>query len=449
MRQRRAFERTMLVSEVLREIVRPFYLKKLFFRLRKENRPRQFDECWQYPIREIGELTASAEEAGGGKADVLFLPMADWHTCMQRSQHLAAAFAEAGHRCFYVNPHLGREFPETYFESPRARVGQILPNVWEIHVHLPREPVFHARRLREDEEAAVCGVVRQVFRRMKVGRLVICVSFPLWCQVASRLGAEFRAKTVYDCHDLLSGFGDIAPEVLDLEPLLFQGSDVVAFSSQWLLERKVAGNAQLARKACIIRNGVTLSDFDGPDRPAGRPAPDRPVEVVYVGALESWFDTGLLAQAARAYPQWNFNLIGVVGAAKIGALARLPNVRLRGYVPYRDLAAHLGSADVAIIPFELTDLTMAVNPIKLYEYFAFGLPVVSVRLPEVEQFAELVYISDSAQEFVTLLGEAVKESGADLRLRRRMVAQQESWAARREEFLEELGKASVCDPCRT
>lgn len=431
--------------EVLRERLRPYYLKKLFFRLRKQNRPRQFEECWNYPIYQIGELNGCAGAAASGKPDVLFLPMADWHTCMQRTQHLAVAFAEAGHRCFYVNPHLGREFPKTYLESPRVQIGHILPNVWEIHVHLRHEPVFHARQLREDEERTVCDAVRDVLRKMNVGRLLICVSFPLWSRVASRLRRDFQANVIYDCHDLLSGFRAVAPEVLALESSLFDESEMIAFSSQWLLDHKVAGNHQLAEKSCVIRNGVTLSDFDRPDQPPQSPAPGRPVEVIYVGALESWFDTALLAKAARAYPEWTFNLIGVVGAARIAALGKLPNVRLPGYVPYRDLARHLSNARVAIIPFKLTDLTMAVNPIKLYEYFALGLPVVSVRLPEVEQFAEIAYIANSAQEFVTLLGEAAKESDPDLRRRRRLVAKKESWAARRDELLQELGKIGFRD----
>ena len=49
--------------------------------------------------------------------------------------------------------------------------------------------------------------------------------------------------------------------------------------------------------------------------------------------------------------------------------------------------------DVFILPFKVNDLTKSVSPVKLYEYFATGKPVVSTALPECMKY-DTVFIMD-------------------------------------------------------
>ena len=75
-------------------------------------------------------------------------------------------------------------------------------------------------------------------------------------------------------------------------------------------------------------------------------------------------------------------------------------------------------------------LTLATNPLKLYEYFACGHPVVSSPLPEVQEFDDLVYIATTAEKFVTQLEAAMEENNLSAAFGRRVVAERESWSAR-------------------
>jgi len=129
---------------LIREQIRPYYLKFLYMPLLAK-RPDYFRDCWTYrssgPDHDL-QLLGSALV---GKPDVLFLPMTDWHTRIQRTQHLARTFARNGHRCLYLNPHLGRECRYPYLFSERYWVSEIHPGVLELHIHLPREPVYHSR----------------------------------------------------------------------------------------------------------------------------------------------------------------------------------------------------------------------------------------------------------------------------------------------------------------
>ena len=84
-----------------------------------------------------------------------------------------------------------------------------------------------------------------------------------------------------------------------------------------------------------------------------------------------------------------------------------------------------------LIPFKINELTLATNPIKLYEYFSLGMPVVSSRLPEVEQFRELVYIAADSAGFAEAFRDALREDDPERRRRRREVARVESWESPR------------------
>src|SRR2546430_7671251 len=90
----------------LKELVRPYYLKWVYFNLRASNCPSEFKECWDYPTSEL-DAAGALPAPDGDRADILFLPMGDWHARVQRTLHLATTFALLGHRCFCLNPALG------------------------------------------------------------------------------------------------------------------------------------------------------------------------------------------------------------------------------------------------------------------------------------------------------------------------------------------------------
>jgi glycosyltransferase involved in cell wall biosynthesis len=290
--------------------------------------------------------------------------------------------------------------------------------------------VFHHRKLRPDENRAVLDGIEKLLRAVGSSRPVVIVSFPLWTEVAAELQARFGSRVVYDCHDLLAGFADISEDLLQDESRLLMRSDRVAFSSDWLRDHIVAGNPSIAEKAFILRNGVNSLDFQAALDNLRRVSPDVTRTIGYVGSLNFWFDVESVRRAARTHPEWRFVLIGRQESPNLELLRDLTNVVLLGEVPYTDLPKHLSEFDVAIMPFVRNPLTLATNPVKVYEYFACGLPVVSTRLPELEQFPELIYLADTPDEFVRQIEAAMDEDRVELRAARRLVAEQESWMAR-------------------
>ena len=416
--------------EVFKDYIRPYYLKWFYFKIWPSRRASYLTDGWNKPNFPLSSKTNELATPDGNRPDLLFLPMTDWHARIQRSQHLAMNFGALGTRCFYVNPHLGREFPYPYLPGAGIRVGRVAPQVLEIHMHLPREPVYHHRMLTPPETDLLLRGVERLVRVASVKKLIQIVSFPLWSQLAERLKREFGFPIVYDCHDLLSGFRDISSDIVAAEPALLESSDLVCFSSQWLLSEAARAHPAIGEKSLVVRNGVNPADYSGA-APGERH--DKPT-IGYVGSLDFWFDVEAIRKAAVRHPEWNFSLIGRVESESIHPLASLPNVVLEGEIAYHDLPGCMSNFDVAVIPFLRMPLTLATNPLKLYEYLCLGIPVVSTRLPEIEPFHDLVYLSEDADDFVRQLESAVAQDNPELRALRKAAAAGNTWRARCEQL---------------
>ena len=194
----------------------------------------------------------------------------------------------------------------------------------------------------------------------------------------------------------------------------------------------------MSPQVLLLPNGVDLGAFPGP---ATREKGEHAITIGYVGALGPWFDVEAVEAAARALPDWRFRLAGQVEDPEVAALAGLPNLETVGEIPFGDVPGFLSGLDVALVPFRDLPLTRAVDPVKLYEALAMGLPVVARRLPETARWAEpLVYLYDGPDDFVRQVRRAVAESSPEVARERRRVAEGESWDRRADALVRAVGR---------
>jgi len=180
-----------------------------------------------------------------------------------------------------------------------------------------------------------------------------------------------------------------------------------------------------------IPNGCDVAHYARPRRePDALAALGRP-RVVFSGAWNWRVDTDLVAAAAAALPEFSFVVVGAVD----GPLPMSANVHSVGAVPYDDLPAHLQFADVGIVPYRRGTFNDASCPLKVYEYLAAGLPVVSTGVGTDGLPEELVRPVDGAAEFVTAIREL---AGRDVRLECRTEAANHSWELRADALLEAI-----------
>ncbi len=164
----------------------------------------------------------------------------------------------------------------------------------------------------------------------------------------------------------------------------------------------------------------------------------------YAGALGFWFDFDLLGFAARSRPGWNFVLIGPIYCDKAAeAVSQLPgNVHHLGLKHHSELPSYVEHFSAAIVPFVLIEGTLASNPIKVFEYAALEIPIVSTDLPECRRY-EVVHVAGSPEEFVACLEKAVVErNDPKSKQKLREFALNNDWDARVESILQHLGMSA-------
>ena len=170
--------------------------------------------------------------------------------------------------------------------------------------------------------------------------------------------------------------------------------------------------------------------------------------IVFTGAVVATkLDLELLEGVARARPAWTIALIGPVGAGDprtdISVLERLPNVHLLGARPYASLPEVLRGADAALVPYAINDLTRSVFPMKIYEYLAAGLPVVTTPLPALAGTPG-VQVAADAPATVAAVERALADDGPAARRARSAAVRENSWDTRLDEigsYLSGLGRA--------
>jgi glycosyltransferase involved in cell wall biosynthesis len=356
-------------------------------------------------------LEASAAPAGRGrpiaevlaristsKGAVIFLPSIGWNAQLfQRPHHLARAFARSGYVAI---------FDSTNVEDDLYGFAEIEPNLF-----LFRGP---ARLLR--------AIPRPVLW-----------TFPYNHHEARRHARP--ATVVYDWIDDLAVFTDYEARLLTRNHTrALAEADVVLCVARALHEQVLVQRPD----ALYVPNGVEDAHFAGgvarePEDPAvTRLRRDGKPIAGYYGALARWFDYDLVAETARRRPDWNFLLIGpdYDGTVRDSAILQCPNVTWIGPRPYPSLPGYLRLFDVATIPFRLDPITMATSPLKLYEYFAGGRPVVATALAECVAYEEVDVVAAPA-DFARALDVArAKGRRPEVRAHLRAVAAANSWAHR-------------------
>ncbi len=195
----------------------------------------------------------------------------------------------------------------------------------------------------------------------------------------------------------------------------------------------------------LVRHGVEHSHFARaldastviPDDVARLP---RPI-VGFHGLVAEWVDLDAMEAVAHALPHGSLVIVGDIHDADRGGLARLHarrNVHFVGRRPYEALPGYCKAFDVALLPFKKNELTENANPLKLREYLAAGLPVVSTDIPEAVALVEHgVYLAGAPSSFAARVIDALRDGPGPSRARSDSMAH-ESWDAKVEEIEERL-----------
>lgn len=262
--------------------------------------------------------------------------------------------------------------------------------------------------------------------------------------VGHLVGSFGEKLVVYYCVDEWSKFSFVDGKAIrEQEVQLLKKADLVLTSAEYLFEDKRRFNPNTH----LITHGVDYAYFSKALDDATPLAEElrgiqRPI-IGFFGLIHEWIDLRLLEEIARARPDWSVVLIGKV-SADVERLRKLQNVHFLGQKPYEGLVTFCKGFDVGLIPFAINDLTVNVNPIKLREYLAAGLAVVSTPLPEVLRYDGLVSIGNSPDEVVRKIELELHQNTKEKRMERAQKMREETWE-KKVNRISDLVTAAVCD----
>jgi len=282
--------------------------------------------------------------------------------------------------------------------------------------------------------AAVRSATQRLFRRdvraactaLGMTRPVLSVAYYEGCIDDVRsIGID---RVVYRCIDDIDH-----PD----ERALCRSADLVLVNHARLLEgrRELNGNAHVVPNGCEferLRRPVTdESLFSRIPRP----------RVGMVAVLNHWINWEWLLASARRRPDVSLVLVGPVrpwtprpherlNAEALARLRTLPNVHWIGERVGDALLAALWGLDVGVIAFTDTQFNRGRDPLKLYQYLAVGLPVVTSPLNAFPSLPDGVRTAHKAEEFGTLIDEALKRGAAEGRDGRIAFARAADWSER-------------------
>ena len=161
----------------------------------------------------------------------------------------------------------------------------------------------------------------------------------------------------------------------------------------------------------------------------------------YVGALRDWIDLDLVERAAKARPDDIFVLIGPADDACRVAIALMPgNVRWLGEKAYHEVPAYIEKFDVALIPFRNSPIAEATDPIKMYEYFCLGKPVVATNMRQLLPYndGKLLSVAETSDSFIRSIEHFAMHDRLSWQQQRREIARANTWTSKATLMLEEI-----------
>jgi glycosyltransferase involved in cell wall biosynthesis len=250
-----------------------------------------------------------------------------------------------------------------------------------------------------------------------------------------------RTVTVFNRSDKYSRFPEASQEFIkNCEEKLLKSSDLILYVNRKLM----AEDRGACGRKYYIGHGVDYDHFAAATNDNTSIHPElaglkRPI-IGFFGAIDDYtVDLELLKYAGRSLPDMSFVLIGL-STVDISDITSLPNVRYLGFKPYSDIPKFGANFDVGIMPWLQNDWIEYCNPVKLKEYLALGIPVVTTPIPQASEYPRLLNVANTPEGFVQAIRAAIAADNGHLRQLRKKAVENDSWQHKADEVLQLVSK---------
>jgi hypothetical protein len=376
------------------------------------------------PLKEQELSTASALSSELIKKDIICLPIIPWDFRYQRPQHLLSKFAENGHRVFYFDVIL-KPLTTSY------EIKEIKKNIFQINISSKNFFDIYKDKFDESTIAILLENFKSLQTNLKLDPIIF-IQFPTWSSLAMALKKKYGWKIIFDCLDDFHGFSNIFNKQKEENDLIANSNLVLASAD--ILFKKVS---ELSENVLLLHNAGEFSHFNQPKTIQVLSDLEKPI-VGYFGAIAEWFDVELVEYLAKNRQNLDFVFIGNTYGSDIRKLNTMDNVHFLGEKNYSELPNYLHKFNACLIPFKITDLIKSTHPVKIYEYFSAGKPVISTSIPELTSMKKLCYIGTDQKDFLEKLDLALEENDPRLIQNRIDFASSNDWTYRFNSFYSKL-----------
>lgn len=222
-------------------------------------------------------------------------------------------------------------------------------------------------------------------------------------------------KFIYEYIDHLSpelaGTKDLPKNIIDKYEYVMSNKDVYVIVTADALEQEVIkrrGKKNLA----FSSNGVDYNYFktyeDYKFEPEFQDILDKGKPIImYYGALAKWVDYEIIKALADTN-KYSVVLFGIkYDESYDEELGEYKNVYFLGSRDYKVLKYYAKCAEVLTIPFKINDITKSTSPVKIFEYMALNIPIVTTDMPECRKYKS-VLIGKNKKDFLKKIEEARK-----------------------------------------
>ncbi len=255
---------------------------------------------------------------------------------------------------------------------------------------------------------------------------------------------SLRSTTIFDIVDY--------PDVRnDQERSYFErfirSADVVVVNSQTLYKRFFS----IRRDIPVVPQGFSLEEFQHPKPvkalPCGKPI------IGFVGSIGSKLDFSLLYDLVERNPQYRFVFWGpkeyVQGEniheliKNIRRLSSYDNVITGQSKDKREIPSIIQQFNVCIIPHDTSIEAVRMGyPMKLFEYFYMGKPVVATPIEELKRFPKYVRIGATAREWERHINDLLSRPWPkEYQRQQRRLAVENSWERKVDIVLEHISES--------
>jgi glycosyltransferase involved in cell wall biosynthesis len=335
----------------------------------------------------------------GGKRlnmlDAIVFSTWSWDT-LNVPERIAIGLAENGYRVLHC------EMPVSRLRRRGKSLHEVSENVWSFGPTYLGEKFDVVAALRSSQWRGVGRQIRDASEQLHMQRPAFFYSHVAGIPSLCRAMRGYGSLLVHICMDY--------PEPYQYE--LIELSDLTV-----VIPRTVATKlrARYGEKIHTIPQSIFTDQLDSTNASAGELTNIPHPRLGYLGPIFARVNLPLIKSLFQRHPDWHFISFGE------SPDLRLPNVHGVPWQPAGLLSSYAGSFDIGFMPYDCFDeKNLHCVPLKVFDYFARGLPTVSTPVFSLWEYSDLIYLGETLPEVERAVAEALSEPADSPKRQQRM-----------------------------